>query len=166
MIPLYAAIVKETGLGADGRSIRVVSDIMPLIPDLVYPAFDGPVKLPPPEVDEVVLVFNADSSNTIRWYLPIRTSFGTLTQDGAKLQIECANSVEIEGATIKIGANATESAVLGTTLGNLLQDLFSAILALTVGTSVGPSTTPVNASQFAAIQAQIDTIKSGKVKIE
>jgi len=70
------------------------------------------------------------------------------------------------GEEIKLGENATESAVLGDTLVNVLGNLIDAISQLTVSTSFGPSSTPTNTPSFLAIKQTLDTIKSQLIKVE
>ena len=50
--------------------------------------------------------------------------------------------------------------VLGETLAGIMKEILTAVQKLTVITPVGASSPPVNLTDFAAIQAKIDTIKS------
>lgn len=67
---------------------------------------------------------------------------------------------------IKIGENASESAILGDKLVSSLEKLIDGIKLITVPTALGPSGTPINFAAFDAIKSQLNTIKSTLVKIE
>ncbi len=93
------------------------------------------------------------------------------TDASGKVQKEIGTSisVDVEGnctidtpkATIKLGKDADEPAVLGNQLVSVLSDLLTAIKALTVPTAVGPSGTPLNAVQFEAVGQKLNSILSG-----
>jgi hypothetical protein len=73
------------------------------------------------------------------------------------------------GKKVHIGDGAdtaNEPALLGTTLKGLLEQLIDAITALTVPTGVGPSGIPLNAPQFLAIKAQLQTALSQTVHVK
>ena len=73
------------------------------------------------------------------------------------------------GQKVNIGDGAdtaNEPALLGTTLKGLLEELFDAITALTVPTGVGPSGVPINAPQFVAIKARLQTALSQTVNVK
>jgi uncharacterized protein involved in type VI secretion and phage assembly len=73
------------------------------------------------------------------------------------------------GQKVNIGDGAdtaNEPALLGTTTKDLISELCDAILALTVSTGMGPSGTPINAAQFAAIKARLQTMLSTTVNVK
>jgi len=73
------------------------------------------------------------------------------------------------GQKVNIGDGAdtaNEPALLGTTTKDLIGQIIDAIMALTVPTGVGPSGTPVNAAQFAAVKAQLQTALSQTVNVK
>jgi hypothetical protein len=145
----YNAIVTETGLGSTGRAIRVANEIISARAGLVYPLLDGMLKLPPPEVDEVVTVFTLDKSNLYRFYLPIRTAL--------------AND---DSGVIQVG-DASEFTVLGETLLDLLGQLCDALAIETHTGNIGlPTSPPLNAATYSSLKTQIAAAKSAKVKIE
>lgn len=72
-----------------------------------------------------------------------------------------AKDGEVDIISKKINHNSgKEPMVLGNTLAKLLDDMLKAIQAITVISPVGVTSVPVNIADFAAIQAQLDTIKS------
>lgn len=72
-----------------------------------------------------------------------------------------AKDGEVDIISKKINHNSgKEPMVLGDTLAKLLDDMLKAIQAITVISPVGVTSVPVNIADFAAIQAQLDTIKS------
>jgi len=163
---MYIAFVKETGLGDDGRAIKIASESVPLIEDLVHPTLDGKVKFPAPAVDELVLVYDLDETGTVRFYTPIRTAFESLTDDADAIQLESNGELHLEGSTIKVGVAASESAVKGETLKGQLEDLITQIVVIQVPTAVGPSGPPINSAAIQALSALLVDILSGKVKVE
>ena len=166
-LPFYVAKVTETGLGESGREIKCVSDFMPSEAGQVPPLFDGLLKVPPPVVGEFVLIFQADSTNLNRWYHPIRTEFKTLTNTSDNIQIESEGDVDIEGASIKLGASASEAAVLGDQLKNWLNDLVSQIVSITVLGNLGaPTGPPINSVAIQTLAVQLANILSQKVSVE
>jgi hypothetical protein len=165
-LPHYVARVVETGLGDSGRNIKAESEFMPAEAGEIFPYLDGLIKFPPPAVDEFVLVIQADASNMYRWYHPIRGTFNTLTDNSDNIQLESAGNIDLEGTTISLGADATESAVLGDVLKQWLTDLNTAISAITVTGNIGvPTSPPINVAQFSALTAQLINILSTKVKV-
>jgi len=167
-LPHYVAIVTATGLGDSGREIEAESEHMPASAGQISPYLDGILKFPPPEVGEEVLVIQADASNLYRWYVTIRHEYSNLTEDGTKVQLEAPADLELEGDPIKIGAMATEAAVLGNTLVDLLDQLITAMSAEThISPWLGiPTAPPVNAASYASIQALLQTALSLKIKVE
>jgi tRNA threonylcarbamoyladenosine modification (KEOPS) complex Pcc1 subunit len=166
-IPVYVSEVTETDLGDAGRNIKCANEFLPSEAGEVAPALDGLYKFPAPAVGEKVLVLQSDATNLERYYIPIRSDFSLLTDANDKVQIESAGDVEIEGANITIGVDATEHAVLGDALNQWLTDLVNAIVAITVVGNLGaPSSPPVNASQISALAAQLTTILSQTVTIK
>lgn len=192
--PVYVAKVTSTGLGASKRNIEAETEWLPASAGEIEPAFDGLQKLPPPKVGDYVLVLQADAGSLYRWYLPIRASFPTLSDNGPDLQIESEGKVQINaaqdmeltsdaainvvsGTTLNIeggsavtigGTAAIEPAVLGTQLQTWLTNLCTQIAAETVVcTAPGtPSTPIVNAPAFAALAGQLATILSTYLKVK
>lgn len=174
-MPLYIARVTETELGDTGRSIKAENEFIPADAGEIAPALEGLLKLPPPKKDDLVLVLQFDSSNLYRYYLPVRASFPSLSDDSSKVQIEGEGAVEVkgggdalfEGSAIKIGEGASEPAVLGDTLKQQLSDLITQITAITVPGNLGiPSGPPINAAAISALSSLLTNILSGKVKVE
>ena len=163
---MYVAQVVETGLGDSGREIRVKSTLIPAMQSLVEPAYSGGLKLPAPALDELVLVFSLDDTNTRRLYLPVRTAFSNITDDPDWAQIEAAAGVELEGDVIKLGVDAVEPAVLGDTLVTKLTDILNTLQVEQHMTACGLSAVPVQAATYASIAALISEILSGKVLVE
>lgn len=95
---------------------------------------------------------------------------GWVTPKGQKLIFDPDGNTYLEeggtGTTVNLGEDADEAAVKGDTLKGLLDELFDAINALTVNTVGGPSTPPLNAAQFAAIKARLQTFLSLVVKVK
>ena len=172
---IYVAQVTKTNLGADGRSIKVQSSMVPELPELVEPAFLGDIQLPPPVKDELVLVFNLDISNANRLYLPIRANLGALdsngeTKDSGKLQIEnSTGDVEIHGDIVILGAGATtpvQPAVLGDTLAELLDAMLALMVAEVHPGPTGPVGVPVQAPGYQIVKDLLNTFKSNIVKLK
>lgn len=163
-LPIFVAQVTETNLGDDGRSIKAANEW--IATDEVAPAMDGLAKMPPPAVDELVLVLQLDSTNLHQYYMPIRSAFSSLTADSSKAQIESAGDLELEGSNIKIGSGATEPAVLGDQLNSWLTDLVTEITLVTVSTAFGPSSPPLNTANIAALAGELTAILSGTVKVK
>lgn len=169
---LYVAIVTETGLDSDGKSsstgryVKARCDFFHPEAGVLAPANDGLMKLRPPEVDDRVLVMQADASNRWRWYVPIRDMFTSLTDDNTRTQIESVGGLDIEGTEIKLGTGATEPAVLGSTLEDILGQLIDALVVENHFTAAGASSPPLNSATYTALKAQLFTFKSQKVKIE
>jgi hypothetical protein len=84
---------------------------------------------------------------------------GTITVTGDK-------DLTLHAEKIHIGKNANEQAVLGNTLVDLLGQLIDAITKETHGTPTGPSGPPLNAFEFKAIKARLDTALSEFVTIK
>ena len=80
---------------------------------------------------------------------------------GADFKVKMGTGGTIE---FEAGAATLEKMILGETLKDLLNDILDKIKLITVPTAVGPSGTPDNASDFTAIQAQLPTILSSKIK--
>lgn len=74
--------------------------------------------------------------------------------------------LQIESTLIKIGDEAEEAAILGDSLKSIKERILQGIQQLTVPTAMGPSGVPINSATFAAIEQELDTILSQKVKIE
>lgn len=94
-------------------------------------------------------------------------------KDGATLiELDSQGNIFITnntGKKVHIGDGAdtaNEPALLGTTLKGLLEQLIDGLTALTVPTGVGPSGTPINAAQFIAVKAQLQTALSQTVQIK
>ena len=85
---------------------------------------------------------------------------------GLKYKDEFENEITAKDGQVdiiskKINHNSgKEPMVLGNTLADLLNDFLAAVQKITVISPVGVTSTPVNAADFAAIQAKLDTIKS------
>ncbi len=89
-----------------------------------------------------------------------------VARQGMKVVVTGGDLV-LEGANIIIGDQATEKAVLGTTLKSLLSSLIDAIENIVVNTPAGPSAPPVvNQAQFEAIKNQLDTALSNTVVVK
>lgn len=166
-LPIYVAEVTETDLGDTGRNIKAANEFLPAEAGEIAPALDGLMKIPAPAVGEKVLVLQVDSTNLFRYYIPIRSSFGALSDDNSKAQFESAGDLEIEGANIKIGADATEHAVLGDVLKQWLTDFATQVQAITVVGNLGaPSGPPINSAAIAALAGQLATILSTLVTVK
>ena len=69
------------------------------------------------------------------------------------------DNIQFKCAKFNVGDGA-EPMVLGETLKGLLEDLISAITSITVPTPHGISGTPINSSQFSAINSRLKTMLS------
>lgn len=91
---------------------------------------------------------------------------------GLKYKDEFENEITAKDGQVdiiskKINHNSgKEPMVLGDTLATLLDEMLKAIQAITVISPVGQTSVPVNISDFAAIQAKLNTIKSKISNIE
>ena len=169
---LYVAIVTETGLDSDGKSsstgryVKARCDFFHPEAGVLAPANDGLMKLRPPEVDDRVLVMQADASNRWRWYVPIRDMFTSLTDDNTRTQIESVGGLDLEGEEIKLGVDATQPVLLGDTLIDLLDQLLDALVIDAHPSAVGLTGPGISVPTYTSLKALLDTAKSQKVKVE
>jgi hypothetical protein len=78
-----------------------------------------------------------------------------------KMQVFTKTEIDLVSPKVRQGdAETSDPAVGGNELKQILTDLISAINALTVPTANGPSGTPINAQQFSAVQAKLQTMLS------
>jgi hypothetical protein len=78
------------------------------------------------------------------------------------ITINSDKKITINGSRINLGENADEPQVLGQQLVGLLQDLITAITSMTMLAYGTPTTPPINAAQFVAIAAKLQTILSNQ----
>lgn len=96
----------------------------------------------------------------------IKAKFNYTLGLGFEYKDEFGNSVKcteglVEVISDEINHNSgKEPMVLGDTLAKILDELLTAIQKITVISPVGSTSVPVNISDFASIQAKLDTIKS------
>lgn len=90
-------------------------------------------------------------------------------EKGLTYKDEFENKITIDGTNIRLEpkkgnkfniGDGKEPLILGTTFVNMLNEILTQIQAITVPTPVGPSGIPNNASVFAKIQTQLETLKS------
>ena len=108
--------------------------------------------------DHLLLLDDTDGSKTVK----LRHS------NGVELMIDNDGNITItnvNGKVVTVGAGSNEAAVLGDTWKSLIEQLIDAILVMTHPTSVGPTGIPINAVQFQAVKAQLQTALSKTVKI-
>lgn len=161
-LPVYVARVVKTS----GRNIEVQTEWMENNKVLVAPLLDSLIKLPVPAVDDYVVVFQADSTNLIRFYIPIRQTQPNLTENASNTEVDSGGDTIIDGSTIYLGDSATEPGVLGNVLKTQLENLITQIALITVSTAVGPSSPILNASAISAIANTLTQILSTKVKLK
>jgi len=166
--PVQVAKVSETGLGADGLSIKAANELMPAIGE-IPPALDGLLKVPPPLVGDFVLILTADSKNLYRWYIPIRAPFPTIAQDGANIQLESEGKIQMQATDlIEIGQESLEAAVKGETLKQQMTDILNEVVIHThISAAPGvPTAPPIDAAVFTAFISLLTQYLSLKVKIQ
>lgn len=118
------------------------------------------------ENDTEISTLTIDRSGMVE-YLDRYENSIVIDGEAGDMTIQMKNRVTLDAdKEILIGMDANESAVLGDTLVDLLGQILDAIVAITVTFPGGTTGTPVNAPQFLAIKAQLDTIKSLLVKVE
>ena len=76
------------------------------------------------------------------------------------------SKVVIEGTEIDLGTGSLEWAAKGETLVKLMAAILDAIIQMTHPAPGGVTGPPANAGAFAAIKEQLDTLLSGKTKVE
>lgn len=98
----------------------------------------------------------------------------TVEADNSNIDVK-ANKVSVSGKNVEISTdigfkldNGNEPMVLGNTLKGILNDLCIALTSITVTCppTGGPSSVPINAAQFTAIAARLQTILSNKSKLD
>lgn len=136
MLPIYVAVVVESGVGEGERGIRVKNQYVPKSSGIVYPALDGLLKTPVPEVDDMVIVLCSDDWNLGRYYIPILKQFSSISSSKTATQIEAAQ-IDLAADTINVGLGG-ESAVLGDTLVSTLNSFVSSVFNSHTHTSGAP----------------------------
>jgi hypothetical protein len=162
--PIFLARVNKIGLGSTGLGITIKSEVICITEIIVYPILDGLLKLPAPQVNDIVLILQVDSSNLIRFYIPIRQDFSNLVQNATNIQIESAGKIEMDGIEIDLGVNAMQFVVLATLMAvifNAHVHAYSgtAVVAGVTGTSAGSTAVPtvqITASQIAATKVKAE----------
>lgn len=117
---------------------------------------DKKITLESNEQINVQLTQKGENKATIKYVIEEGFSY----KDEFENEITCKDG-EVNIISKKINHNSgKEPMVLGETLAGIMKEILTAIQKLTVITPVGASSPPVNLTDFAAIKAKIDTIKS------
>ena len=119
--------------------------------------------------NEITINEIEDEEKELKKFIQIKDTFGRVylfDAEKAVLKDKFSNeatfnqdNIQFKCAKFNVGDGA-EPMVLGETLKGLLEDLISAITSITVPTPHGISGTPINSSQFSAINSRLKTMLS------
>lgn len=116
--------------------------------------------------DEIINLIVLDEDQKERVKITYEIEKGFFYKDEFGNEIKCVDG-NVQIISKKIDHNdGKEPMVLGDTLQKKLEALIDAINKLTVPTAFGPSGTPINATEFSAIKAQLEQIKSKKSNLD
>lgn len=116
--------------------------------------------------DGVGTTINVAANGTVKVATPNEDQVITIDNSSKTIKIKANTDITIDGQSIHLGNGASEPAVLGNQLLGILNETMSALLSLTVIVSGSGSTPPVNAGQFAAIQAKLQQILSNQTFVK